>query len=86
MWVGPGAELAVWKRLAKSRNSCKCKLTVRCLQRELDRLIAERIEDLRDNLEQPDARSDWLRGQLHALREMRGLMEEAAKAAEQGNR
>lgn len=54
-------------------------------QRELDMLIKKRIEDLRDRLESVDANTDFLRGQIFALRDLGDLMEEAAEKSEQAN-
>ncbi len=57
-------------------------------QHELEKAIGDKIEALRTQLESPQesGRTDFIRGQLYALRELDGMMEQAAKDANQSNR
>ena len=58
------------------------------LQFELEKAIGEKVETLRTQLESPQesGRTDFIRGQLYALREMDALIDQAAQAANQSNR
>lgn len=58
------------------------------LRTELEKAITARIETLRDSLETPNPTfpPDYFRGQIYALRQMEGIIDEAAAAADQNNR
>lgn len=58
------------------------------LQIELEKGIEEKINSLRTQLESPQetGRTDFIRGQIYALREMDALIGQAADAANQTNR
>ena len=57
-------------------------------QHELEKLVVDKINTLRTQLESPQesGRTDFIRGQIYALREINGLMDQASDAANQENR